>query len=300
MLITSATLNALRTGFATQFQNNFDNAPSVLSQIATVVPSTTKSNTYGWLGQWPGMREWVGDRVLKDISEHAYAITNKDWESSVGVKRTDIEDDQLGVYMPLMAEMGRAAAVYPDEHAFALLKAGDSTLCYDGQNFFDTDHPVFANADGTGAATTVSNMAAGAGPAWFLMDTSRSLRPLIFQNRKSPVFTSMSGNEDEAGFTKNEYRFGVDARSAVGFGFWQQAYMSKADLTPENFEAAFAAMGSIKANGGRPMNVKATVLVVPPSLRAKALAITKSEFRVGGESNVNSGVVETLVTPWVL
>ena len=59
--------------------------------------------------------------------------------------------------------MGRASQVFPDELVFGLLKTGGSTLCYDGQFFFDTDHPVFPNVDGTGTAVLVSNVAAGAG-----------------------------------------------------------------------------------------------------------------------------------------
>ena len=41
--------------------------------------------------------------------------------------------------------------------------------CYDGQNFFDTDHPVGEQ----GSQETVSNVQTGAGPAWYLLDTTR-------------------------------------------------------------------------------------------------------------------------------
>lgn len=300
MLINAAVLAALRTSFRAEYATAFDTAESMMDKIATTIPSTTASNTYGWLGQYPGFREWVGDRVLKSMQSQGYVIANKDWESSIGVKRTDIEDDNVGVYKPLFAEMGRAARVLPDELVFGLLKAGESTLCYDGQNFFDTDHPVKANVDGTGATTTVSNFQAGTGPAWYLLDTSRALKPIVFQNRKSPVFTSMTALEDEAVFTKNEYRFGVDSRSNVGFGFWQQAFKSKAELTPENFDAAYTAMSSITADGGRPMAIRPTILVVPPNLRAVALEITKAALIGNGKTNVNAGLVDAVVTPWVL
>nr|WP_255327039.1 Mu-like prophage major head subunit gpT family protein [Pseudomonas aeruginosa] len=93
-----------------------------------MIPSTTASNTYGWLGQFPKLREWIGQRVIKDMAAQGYQITNKLFESTVGVKRTDIEDDNLGVYGPLMQEMGRAAGAHPDELVFALLKAGNANL----------------------------------------------------------------------------------------------------------------------------------------------------------------------------
>lgn len=300
MLITPQMLLALRTGFRAEFQSNFDLAESIVDRVATTIPSQTSGNTYGWLGQWPGFREWIGDRELKNMAAHGYEIKNKDWESSIGVKRPDIEDDNVGVYKPLFAEMGRAAKVHPDELVFGLLKAGESTLCYDGQNFFDTDHPVYAGNDGTGDVTTVSNLQAGSGPAWYLLDCSRALKPLIFQNRKAPVFTSMTSLEDESVFTSNEFRFGVDSRSNVGFGFWQQAFKSKADLNAVNFNAAYAAMTSQKADGGRPLGIRPTLLVVPPNLREQALEITKADRRANGASNVNAGLVEAIVSPWVL
>lgn len=300
MLITSPILLALRTAFRAEFQSNFDTAASIMDRVATTVPSTTASNTYGWLGEWPGFREWIGDRVLKNLAAHGYSIDNKDWESSVGVKRTAIEDDNVGVYKPLFAEMGRAAKVHPDELVFGLLKAGHTTACYDGQYFFDTDHPVYASNDGTGAFVTVSNVQAGAGPAWYLMDCSRALKPLIFQKRKAPVFTSMTSLEDESVFKSNEFRFGVDSRSNVGFGFWQMAFKSNADLTEENFNDAYEAMTSLKGDGGRPLAITPTLLVVPPNLRSQALEITRAERRANGATNVNAGLVDAVVTPWVL
>ena len=300
MIITTAALLALRTAYSSLFQTALAGAESVKDKVATTVPSTTASNTFGWLGQWPGFREWVGDRVFKDMAAHSYTVTNKSWESSVGVKRTDIEDDNYGVYNPMFAEMGRAAKVHPDQLVFGLLKAGETTLCYDGQNFFDTDHPVYPNVDGTGVATLVSNLQAGAGAAWYLMDVSRSIKPLIYQERKAPVFTAMTRDDDEKVFLSNEYRFGVDSRSNVGFGFWQMAFKSKAALTPANFAAAYAQMASQTADGGRVMGLRATVLVVPPTLREAALAITNADKINGGDTNVNAGLVETLITPWVL
>ncbi|HGN8665562.1 TPA: Mu-like prophage major head subunit gpT family protein, partial [Pseudomonas aeruginosa] len=208
-IITPALISALKTSFQKHFQDALATAPSTYLQVATVIPSTTASNTYGWLGQFPKLREWIGQRVIKDMAAQGYQITNKLFESTVGVKRTDIEDDNLGVYGPLMQEMGRAAGAHPDELVFALLKAGNANLCYDGQNFFDTDHPVYPNVDGTGTATTVSNLfapAADPGAAWYLLDTSRSLKPLIYQERMKPSFTSMTKEDDEQVFMADEYR----------------------------------------------------------------------------------------------
>ena len=298
-IITPALITGLNTGFKAEFQKSLAAATSEYLKIASVVPSSTKGNTYGWLGQFPRFREWVGDRVVRDMSAAGYTITNKEYESTVGVKRTDIEDDNLGIYSPIFQEMGRAAGVYPDELVFPLLKAGVSSLCYDGQYFFDTDHPVYPNVDGTGTAVSTSNFTAGTGTAWYLLDTSRALKPIIFQERQKPEFQTLTSTEDEQVFTKNLYRYGVYVRSNVGFGFWQMAHCSKATLDSDGFNAAFLAMQSLTADGGRPLGITPTLLVVPPTLRADALDLLTAERLANGASNTNYKAVELLVTPWV-
>jgi len=299
-ILTPGALTALMTTYRGDYQRGLDNANSDYDKIATTVPSTSKSSTYGWLGKFPKFREWVGDRVINDMAASSYVITNKHWESTVGVDRDDIEDDNLGVYRPMMEEMGRAAKTHPDELVFPLLAAGISTLCYDGQNFFDTDHPVYPNVDGTGTPATVANVdSAGSGPYWYLLDTSRAIKPIIFQERKKPVFTAMDQLTDEQVFTANQLRFGVDARNNVGFGFWQMAFASNQALDAAHFNAAFAAMTGFKSDGGRPLGIRPTLLVVPPALRGDALEVVKAERNASGATNVNRNAVDVLVTPWL-
>ena len=160
MKITSSSLNALRAGFKTSFMGGLAQASSQYGQIATTVTSTSGSEKYGWLGKMPRIREWIGDRVIQNLMEHDYEIKNKPFELTIGVDRDDIDDDNLGVYGPLFQDMGMETAVHPDTLCFPLLNAGFSTLCYDGQNFFDTDHPVL---DENGEATSVANTDGGSG-----------------------------------------------------------------------------------------------------------------------------------------
>lgn len=300
-IITPALITSLRTGYSQAFQDALAATPTDWANVATRVPSSSTSNTYGWLGQFPKLREWVGDRVVKDMAASGYQITNKLYEGTVGVKRTDIEDDNVGIYTPLFAEMGRGAAAHPDELVFGLLAAGESALCYDGQNFFDVDHPIYPNVDGTGTPALASNYdngGASPGAPWYLLDCSRALKPLIFQERTAPELETLNSTQDEAVFVKDLYRFGVRYRCNAGFGFWQLAYKSKAALTAANFNAAWAAMASRPADGGRPLGVRPTHLVVPPTLRADALALIESQ-QIAGSSNPNYRAVQVIVSPWV-
>ena len=298
-IITPALVSALFTGFRAEFQRLYGETPSHWDKVATLMPSTSKSNTYGWLGQFPQLVEWVGPRVLKDMAAHGYSITNKLFESTVGVKRTDIEDDEVGIYKPLFGEMGRAAKSFPDELVYGLLRLGLSTLCFDGQYFFDTDHPVYPNVDGTGAAATIANIADGTDIPWFLLDTSRVLKPVLFQERTKPELTSMTRADDEAVFMTDEYRFGIRYRCNSGFGFWQTAYCSKKPLNDDNFNAAYDAMTGFRADGGRPLGIKPTLLVVPTNLRTAAAEVVQVARRADGADNPNAGIVDVLVTPWL-
>ncbi|WP_342057821.1 Mu-like prophage major head subunit gpT family protein [Aeromonas sp. OTU364] len=300
-IVTPALLTALFTGFKKNFEDAKSEAPSQYTKIATVIKSTTKSNTYGWLGKFPSLRKWIGDRVIESMKAHGYQIVNEDFEATVGVDRNDIEDDELGIYAPLFAEMGRSAGVHPDELCFGLLGAGFTTPCYDAQYFFDTDHPVYPKVDGTGSPALVANLVVDAGYSgepWFLLDTSRALKPVIFQDRKAPQLIAMTKIDDEAVFTRKEFRYGVDCRDAAGFGFWQLAFANKRALTPDNLWDAFSRMRAFEADGGRKLGIKPTLLVVPASLEKLATQMLERELSESS-SNELKGKLELVVADYL-
>lgn len=291
MLINRENLATVYTGFKTAFNNAFAGTAPTWNQVATLVPSTAKQENYAWLNDFPRLREWVGDRHIKSLAASGYSLKNKKFESSIGVPRDDLEDDSYGVFTPLFSEMGYAAATHPDELVFALLAAGNTTLCYDGQYFFDTDHPV--------GGASVANDLGGAGAAWYLLDTSRPLKPLIFQRRKDYMLKAMTAEEDEGVFMRDEYRYGVDARCNVGFGFWQMAVRSKQTLDETNYGAARAAMMAFKSDEGRPLGISPRLLVVPPSLEGAALKLIQAETNASGASNIYRNTAQVLVCPWL-
>lgn len=297
MLINSANLRALYTGFSAAFQGGFGGVAPQYGRIAQTVPSTTREQEYGWLGEMPRIREWIGDRVVQNIGNHGYTIKNRKFESTIGVASDDIEDDNLGLYSGLFEEFGRSAATFPDELVWPLLASGFAARCYDGQYFFDTDHPVL---DENGVVQSVSNAGGGSGTAWYLMDVSRVIRPIIFQTRK-PLsnLVRMDAATDETVFTSGKARYGIDGRCNVGFGFWQLAYGSKQTLNPTNYEAARVAMRSMKGDYGRPLGLNPRLLVVPPSLEGAALDIVRSVLVNGGESNKWAGSADVLVADWL-
>lgn len=296
MIVNTSNLSTLFDGFNAAFTKGYAAAETAYARLAMVVPSTAASETYGWLGTFPKMREWLGDRQVKNLAAQSFSIQNRKFENTVSVSRTDIEDDRYGVFAPIMTEMGRAAAEHPDELIFSLLAEGFSTKCYDQQYFFDTDHPV---EDKDGEVQSVSNSGGGTGTPWFLLDTTRAIKPMVYQERIPYRLTSLTNDTDEKVFWKDEYIYGVRARSNAGFGLWQLAYGSKQTLDATAYAAARAALSSMTGDGGRPLGIKPNLLVVPPSLESAGRKILNSELGSGGETNEWKGTAELLVTPWI-
>lgn len=296
MIINRANLDAVRTGFHTAFKNGLGQSASQYGLLTTTVPSSTKQQDYGWLGKMPRVREWIGPRSVQNLQEHSYSIKEKPWELTIAVDRDDIETDNIGVYTPLFQEMGASVNAHWDELCFGMLAAGFATECYDGQFYFDTDHPVL---DADGAPTTVSNSGGGAGTAWYLIDASRPLKPVLLQKRKDFNFVAKDKDTDDNVFDQNEFVYGSDARANVGFGFWQIAYGSKQALDADSYEAARAALLGMKGDYGRPLGIRPTHLVVPPSLEGAGLEILNSERNAAGATNVWKGTAKLEVVPWL-
>lgn len=297
MIINQAALQAIFRGFKVIFQNAFGEAKPTYTKVATVVPSSTKSEEYKWLGKIPRMREWIGDRVIQNLSAYDYTIKNKDFELTVSVDRNDIEDDTIGVYNPLVQSIGQSAATHPDELVYALLKDGFDNKCYDGKTFFATDHKegksgvqsnkgthkltpdtygaarasvmslkddqgkplkvvptllvVPPQLEGMGKKILLAEMIdnetniykgsaelhvepelSGNPTAWFLLDASKPVKPLIFQQRKKPEFVAKDKLTDDNVFFQKEFIYGVDSRDNAGYGLWQLAYGSTGETNP--------------------------------------------------------------------
>lgn len=298
MIISSDNLNKLRVGFNAAYQRGLAGvADKSSARITTRVPSTQKEQRYGWLGKMPNVREWVGDRVVQSISESDYSIKEKKWELTVGVDRDDIETDNLGQYAMLFEGIGESAGSKPEQLNWDLLAAGFSTNCYDGQYFFDTDHPVL---DANGATISVANTDGGAGAAWFLLDVSRVIKPIILQVRRD--FGDIVAKDkvtDDNVFDRNEFVYGVDARLNAGYGFWQQAWGSKQTLDAAHYETARVALTGMKGDYGRPLGIKPGLLVVGASNEKAARTVVASQLVNGGETNPWAGTAEVLVVPWL-
>ncbi len=310
MIITSSVLDGLRTTFSLNFSQAFNNTPTWYDKITTSIPSNSKSNTYGWLMNSIALRQWVGPRISQNLQEHEYAINNLLWEATVDLKRTDVEDDNLGVFAAMtMPNLAASTKKHPDILTAQVLQANGT--CFDSNAFFYNTHPTFNNTgsgattysnigtaslDGDGVNTVRSIMAAyvgengyplgvkgnliivppqleraamvvahsatyavptitgGIGPTtamatvdnvmkgwfdvlvvpelanaptvWYMADTTKPVRPLVYQPRVAPELVARFNPEDPAVFDLDKYIWGVRARYNVGFSLPYLCYQA--------------------------------------------------------------------------
>jgi phage major head subunit gpT-like protein len=274
------------------YRSGFKMATPTWQAFAMTVPSGGRENHYPWLGVAPKLREWLGDRVVKNLEAHDYSIVNRKYETTVAVKREDIDDDLTGTMRPVFERMGQSAAQHPDELVYAQLISGGTELGYDGQPFFDATHPTRGIPAGQANEDT-----GGSGPFWYLMDTRSPIKPLVFQTRDAYDFQAITDPQSDNMFKRDEFLWGVRARVNVGFGLWQHAFRSNQAMTEANLDAARVAMESLRNDSGQPMGITPNMIVVPPALRLSATKLVGNELAAGGETNVFKGAFDVLVSP---
>jgi hypothetical protein len=94
------------------------------------------------------------------------------------------------------------------------------------------------------------------------------------------------------------YLYGIRYRGNFGYGLWQQAVASRLDLDPDSYAAARLVMRSFRRDGGAPLGMTPTHLVVDPTNEAAARALLETQFAPGGGSNPNYHTAELLVVDW--
>lgn len=282
MDLSGASLTALNLAFTTAFNTSLTGVETTFGRVAMTVNSTTRTQSYPKLSEIPGMREWIGDRVINRFQIDGFQITNRKFENTIGVSVDDIADDQVGMYSTLVSDFGQTAAELPDDLVWDKLAEGFATTHYDGQFFFDTDHPV---EDENGVEQSVSNYTAGAGAAWYLIDTSRVIKPMIFQDRERPMIKALTDMSDANVAMHDEYLWVAKRRCAAGFGAWQTIHASKGALTPASYAAARQAMLEMRGHRGRKLNLRPNLLVVSPSNEGAAREILLNERDAAGATN---------------
>ena len=117
-----------------------DDGAAWLNALSMLFTSDQDSETYNWLGQSPAMQEWVGGRNAKGFRENGVTITNKHYEATIEVLVKELRRDKTGQVMARIRDLAQRTNSHWASLLSTLIINAESTVCYDGQYFFDTDH----------------------------------------------------------------------------------------------------------------------------------------------------------------
>ena len=171
--------------------------PSWIGGTALPIQSDQESETYKWLGMTPAMREWVGGRSAKGFRINGQTIENKVFEATLKVALDDMRRDKTGQIMARIDELAVRAALHPAKLLSDLILAGESTNCYDGQYFFDTDHAEGDSGTQSNDLTfDISDNATGG--------TATAPTPLSIQRAVLSGVSAIMGFKDDQGEPMNE------------------------------------------------------------------------------------------------
>jgi phage major head subunit gpT-like protein len=140
----------LQVAVSMLFQRGIEQAEQWWTQIATEVTSDTTKNIYPWTELIPDFREWTGERVVHTPVVRFQELVNKPFEDTIGMPVETMADDTLRLYKPQVEMMGEAASNLWNRVTVDTIKRALTDTVYDGQFFFDTDHPKNPESPGAG------------------------------------------------------------------------------------------------------------------------------------------------------
>lgn len=153
-------------------------------QVAGEMPSSARTEHYNWAKNVPDLEEWVGSVNFQTLGSYQYTLENKDWVRGVEIRRTDIDDNQIGRDFWMQLEgLSKAAKKLPDQQMAAALHAGSSYTGWDGAAFFSASHPT---GGGWAGSSTVNQQ-----NYW------SSSTPLTFDNLNLVYQTMVNYRNDE-------------------------------------------------------------------------------------------------------
>ena len=172
-LLESAQIAAAMRGFQTAFDSTIAQYQDPITQLAMQIQSSADTEEYDWIGDVPGLQEWLDGRPYSKLTAKMMRIVNRQFASGLKVKRTDIINDKLGMVMPRINSLAQKAAQFPSWMLGQMLLNGHAGVAglvdwsdgksWDASYYFVATHPwgssTYSNV-GTAALALASLKAA--------------------------------------------------------------------------------------------------------------------------------------------
>lgn len=108
--------------------------------VSNLFNSDQASETYALSGMTPRMREWIGGRQAKGLAVNSFSIINRHYEATLEFQIKDVRRDKTPQIQARVNEFAAEGDLHWATLLSTLLLNGPTTVCYDGQYYFDTDH----------------------------------------------------------------------------------------------------------------------------------------------------------------
>jgi len=204
--------------------------PANFDPFVTKLKSSTKVETHTYMSALPRLRELKGISNVTKLIDSTYTVANKKYRiGPVAVRKTDLDDDQIGGYM--MAIKGLPSQGEKDI-GFEILRhlaAGATKACFDASYFFADSHTVgsgdnLMTADNAGNDAVTHKIIA-------LNLSNTVIKPVIFQDRESLTELMTDAGTPQAD-KADEYEYWADCRFGLAYGYWWDAIQLTITDTP--------------------------------------------------------------------
>lgn len=245
-MINAEILDTLWRELSSQFQGAYRNGEdATVETFVTSMPLRTRTMRFDWLGDSHEMRKWVGPRITRQLKSFEYEVSYEEYELTHEVKRRDVIDNILGPYSLSAFSGGEGARLLKPRLVSEALDGGKTGLCYDGQPYFDDEHPVGEDGDQILVSNIYGEGGNQAAHPWYLMDLTRVVKPIIALTREEATFVSYQNLSDPSVFNNKQFIFGCQKSMGTAYGLWQTAARCEADLTVAQLIAIRLAMRAI-------------------------------------------------------
>jgi phage major head subunit gpT-like protein len=231
----------LRSEFLAAQQQIYTQPPLPPERFMTTIPSTGRMETY-LLGSMPAsMQPYKGTREYQKFNADPYQVLNEPFYNAFEAMKDDVADDKVQFYPNQARMLVEKAKQFPADLGLKkLCLLGTTDACFDKSAFFATSHNVGTVKGSIGAGQGGGNIvnftsAASDGATFkliFIMNNGFSgIKPVLLQEREalSELQTDQGTPQAEE---RRSYRYWIDARWGVGFGFWWDAILVNITNTP--------------------------------------------------------------------
>jgi len=106
MELTRENLNSLFYAINGNFNKGLAQVWPGFEKFCMILNSSTLMEKYPVTLMTGAMREWIGERVVNELTGKMVTVVNKPYEHTEGIDRNDLEDDTFGFFAPLFEAIG--------------------------------------------------------------------------------------------------------------------------------------------------------------------------------------------------